>query len=99
MARASSSSFHAGFTLSVTLGSSAGSWGSGLAASALFDAMLCCHHCAESGKGTFERAVWVARRYQYRFKNILVLCSGLIFGLGRNIAGIHGLRVAEGVGV
>ena len=52
MARASSSSFHAGFTLSVTLGSSAGSWGSGLAASALFDACLCCQGRAESGKGT-----------------------------------------------
>jgi hypothetical protein len=59
MARASSSSFHAGFTLSVTLGSSAGSWGSGLAAGLLFDACLCCQGRAESGKGTFQRVVRV----------------------------------------
>ena len=65
----------------------------------MFDAFLCCDGCAESGKGTFERAVRVARWCQYRFKNILVLCSGLIFGLScRNTRKLR-LWVAERVGV
>ena len=44
-------------------------------------------------------AVGIACRCMYRIKNILILCSGLIFGLGRKPAAIGGFRVAEHVGV
>ena len=34
----------------------------GLAASVLFNALLCCNRYAKSGKGTFEQAVWITCR-------------------------------------
>ena len=61
IARASCSSSQAGRLLSILFRSSAGVLGSVLAAGALFDALLCCQGCAESGKGTLERARGVNR--------------------------------------
>jgi Phage integrase, N-terminal SAM-like domain len=51
----------------------------------LFDALHSCDSRGESGKGTFEGAVRVARRCRERIKNFLV-GSGPIFGLGRETA-------------
>jgi hypothetical protein len=65
----------------------------------LFNALPCCNSCAESGKGTFERAVCTRRRCLYRIKNILILCSGRIFGLGKKLVAIGAFRVVERVGV
>src|ERR1700751_4635920 len=72
---------------------------SGLSASALFKAVPCCNSRAESGKRKFERAVCALCRCLYRIKNILILCSGLIFRLGSKTDETSGFRIMEHVGV
>src|SRR6476659_10518787 len=57
-------------------------WRAGLPAVALFDALLCCNSCPESGKCTFQQAVGIACQGLYRIKDILILCSIRIFRLG-----------------
>jgi hypothetical protein len=70
--RAVRSSFVAGCASSVMSVPLLGSEALSLAAGALFNALLCCNGCAESGKGLLQRAVRVTCRCMYRTKNHLV---------------------------
>src|SRR6516165_1306716 len=65
----------------------------------LFDALLCCHRCAESGEGALQQAVRINCWCQQRHRILLIWCSGPIFGLSCRNAGELRLWVAEHVGV
>src|SRR5690242_3454687 len=92
MARASASS-------SLNVRPFAGLCGFSRSTAPLFNAFLCCQRGAESGKRKFEGAVEIACGCCYRIKNILILCSAQIFGLGSRSTSKLQFRIMEHVGI